>query len=162
MAKDLFKGVIYTAAAQIMSLLFVLLCAAFLNNGFFSLIIGLCSAFLYYGLAVNHALNTAKRDASRIRKINKPYFLKSVLLGLFSSLIPLVLLAVLIISKYGLIKDFMLPYRLLNGYFILITRDMTHSAASVTGLQTALLLGAGLVPVPVCAVTYCISIKKLI
>ncbi len=160
MVKDILRSAGNTIIAQVISLLFVFLCVAFLNNLFFTVIIALCSLFILIGLNINFVCSLLKKEC---RSDKGKYSLRKVLLiGFSSSMPPIFMWIILLFSYLGIIPDILALYKITNEYFLIITVFMCN-VSEVSQLSIAaviLLFSASFIPFVTVCISYYILYKR--
>ncbi len=119
MLKLFFKGICVTLLSSLLSLVLVFMCILFMNNTFFKVVIGLCTLFILIGLHINFSYSEAlKKDSkSKNERVSKKTFVMSI-----SACFPLLVeWVILMMSKIGVVSDFLPFYKLFNEHFLLIT-----------------------------------------
>ena len=162
---DILKCFMYTAAANIMSLIVVMYTANWFDKIPVRIIVGAATIFMLCGLIFNFANNAAKRDRIAERNLKIPHDTKKIYVLSAAAATPeIICLLLLILAKYGIgFENMPAIYKLLTAYFMPITDFLFHQPefSLISAGDLVVLFTLSLIPAVVSYITYRITYNDI-
>ena len=133
-------------------------------NDFILAFAGLCTTAIIVGLMCNYAYNLARRTQKEQRAIGGYSSIGIVILGTMTALPSIMLWALLLMSKLGLVNDFMTLYRFLNASFfpfIMLLCPNGTKASELTAFQLTIAFLFSFVPMISFWISYIITYRNI-
>lgn len=159
----LLKGWGHLLLTEILSLLVMFFTGNFYRGVVAKFIIGICPIAITTGIMANYAYNVALSDLKLNRSRKIPVKTSRVILLGVSSSIPLIIeWFILLLSKLGIIKNFIVGYKLINASFFPVTDFFCHGTdvANLTYMSLIIMLIVNFIPAVTVIISYELTLKS--